>query len=236
MKIQYLLLFLILISCEQKKITSTEGVKTYVIESYNSSNQDSLSYELWYETAFLLPESDIPGVPKLDSVLYNLRTHTQVFRDSIIQTIKEGKFSPELSKNDSLKTLINNIVDNKDFDLYCRSFLNYYPLSLILAEEFDFCPAYYHVVWALWLKDKTMNRQIEKTNLTKCDNMRFDHLEINERELALYCLIMSYKKGNIENSKLLACYFREGEYFPKDIATANKLDSIYRNKPIIEMK
>ncbi len=46
MKIQYLIFFLILISCEQKKIKSTEGVKTYVIDSYNSSNQDSLSYEL----------------------------------------------------------------------------------------------------------------------------------------------------------------------------------------------
>lgn len=46
MKIQYLIFFLILISCEQKKIKSTEGVKTYVIESYNSSNLIKVPYPM----------------------------------------------------------------------------------------------------------------------------------------------------------------------------------------------
>jgi hypothetical protein len=222
---------LLIVSCSKYKKTKKENnYYTHKIIPYNPQYEDSISYELWYATAFLLPENKIPQVVQIDEMEQILSGKLQSFKDSLFYSVKNGEI-PLIRDNNgrNISPLIKDYLKSGDVNAYCKlSAYSPFTVSFYMAEMHHFTPAYTNTFYGLLKYSKKINPDENfKEYLLK-------FLRKEDQDLAIYCLIKSYKKGNIDEAKTLAYYFREGLYFNKDIYVANVLDSIYENRPLIE--
>lgn len=129
----------------------------------------------------------------------------------------------------NISSLIKDFKKSGDVNAYCKlSAFSPYTISFYMAEVYHFTPAYTNAFYGLLRYSKKMNPDAS-FNVSLLRLLRKE-----DQDLAIYCLIKSYKKGNIDEAKILADYFREGLYFNKNIHVANALDSIYENKPLIQ--
>ncbi|NDV97498.1 hypothetical protein D0T84_21765 [Dysgonomonas sp. 521] len=223
---------LLIVSCSKYKKTKKDN-NNYIhkIIPYNSQSEDSISYELWYATAFLLPESEIPQVPQINEMEQILSEKLQSFKDSLLYSVKNGKIPLiQDNKGRNISPLIKDYIKSGDVNSYCKLSAYSPPtVSFYMAEIYNFTPAYTNTFYGLLKYSKRINPD-ENFN-----EYLLKFLRKEDQDLAIYSLIKSYKKGNIDEAKILAYYFREGLYFNKDIDVANVLDSIYENKlPLIE--
>lgn len=231
------IVFSLFFSCSKKSKNNDLGP---ALINQQKEFADSLPYELWYATFSLIPESEIVQIDQLDNEAETVGKKTKLFRDSIINSIDLNK----LSKKKESEYLLKEALANGNQEVYCKIVhdgllqTELYPYSLYMAEKHNFVPAYDDVFQFFYKKNYILfkkKKQEEKKSLL-WDEMALAYLDENERYLALYCLIQSYKKGNIYNANNLSYYFRKGLYFPKDIKTANKLDSIYEYRPLIKQE
>lgn len=225
----FVIIFLIIFSsCSTKTVD-----KTNLINKKNIDFQDSIPYDLWYVSLTLVSESEVIQIERIDSEERKLNSKTKTIRDSIIKSIDLNKL-PTMSNADSL---LKEAIKTGNLAMYCtftvnNGLLNFelYPYSMYMGEIYKFTPAYDDVFYYFY----KLNYILQK-NQKVYDEFEYSLNELNENQqnLALYSLIKSYKNGYIDNAKVLAYYFREGLYFPKDIQTANKLDSIYEYRSVI---
>lgn len=222
---------LLVVSCSKYK--ETKKVNSNYIHKvipYDPQYEDSISYELWYATAFLLPESEIPQVSQINKMEQILSEKLQPFKDSLLYSVENSEI-PLIRDNNgrNISPLIKDYLKSGNVNTYCKlSTYSPFTVSFYMAEVYHFAPAYTNTFYGLLKYSKKMNPE-ENFN-----EYLLKFLSKEEQDLAIYCLIKSYKKGNIDEAKTLAYYFREGLYFNKDIDVANVLDSIYENKPLIE--
>ncbi len=222
---------LLVTSCSKQNELKKEGRNCiHKIVPYDSRYEDSISYELWYATAFLLSESEIPQVEQINEIELSLNGKLHSFKDSLLNSVKESEIPVVRDSNgNDISSLIENYLKNGDVNAYCKlSTYSPYPVSLYMAEVYHFTPAYSNTFYSLLVYSKMMNPS------KNFNNDLLKYLRKKEQDIAIYCLIKSYKKGNINEAQTLAYYFREGIYFNKSIDTANMLDSIYQNKPSFE--
>lgn len=221
--------FIIFLSCSENK--SQKNI--HYVKPYSEYNADSISYKQWYATAFLIPEKEVPNVEKVNEVEILLINDTQNFRDSLCVSISEDKI-PLIQNNngEDMSIRIKNYLTEGNIKDYCENNFYWYPASLYMAEIYSFPPAYIDTYYSLIL----LNKKQSKSQEEKINEYSLEYINRNEQNLAIYCLIKAYKKGNISEAKTLAQYFREGKYLPKDNLTAIELDYIYENRPLIEFK
>ncbi|MDR2955000.1 MAG: hypothetical protein LBV43_07960 [Prevotella sp.] len=212
-------------------------IEAYVHEimPYNPQNKDSISYELWYATAFLLPEDKIPKIDSLNIIEARLERRVRPVIDSIIHSIgKDLSLQILNNEENDISPLVKEYLKKGDINAYCKVNIYSYSISLYMAEVYSFIPAYGDTFYNLLkLAFQSQKNQIQNITFNE-DIIRF--LSCQEQDLAIYCLIKSYKKGDIKEAKTLAYYFKEGIYFKKDINIANTLDSIHENRPLVIFK
>lgn len=218
-----------LLSCSNKADNRENLINDSATEN-NMENSDSSSYELWYAALNIIPESEIIQIEEVNKEERILNTKTKVFRDSLLEVVDINN----LSQFDDSPDLLKGALTNSNLEIYCRVVhkgllqAELYPYSLYMAEESNFIPAYDDVFSYFYKLNYVFQR---KEGIRDKFKYSLNALSEDQRSLALYCLIKSYKMGCIQNARVLSYYFREGLYFPKDVATANKLDSIYEYRP-----
>lgn len=196
-------------------------------------DRDSIPYEMWFVTRLFIIKEQIPEIEEIDEVHRELKVKTQRMRDSIIHSYKSGEFYKSMElQHDSLYEKVYKIINEKDINAYFSNFNLYlHPgLGIYVAEEIGFVPAYENVYANLLIRRshfymKKDSSLIEKKERNKeITDIDLIYLPEEERNSALYSLVSSYKEGAIHNADILAAYFKEGFYFPKNEKAAKKIE------------
>lgn len=230
------LIFCLFSACSNK--TKEQPINLISNEKFESSDACSISYELWYKTLNLIPESKVIQLSSINKEEKGLEKKIKIFRDSLLNSVKA-----EMNKTDDDEKIIllREAVKNNDLNKYSKvayyGFFNDkvfeqdgYRYSLYMGEKYNFAPAYNDVYIYLYKCSYILKRTFGDKD--KLDDY-LTYLNENLRNLALYCLIKSYNKGEIQNAPVLSNYFLDGIYFPKNIGISKSLDSIFENRPVI---
>lgn len=172
-------------------------------------------------------QSNIPASEILDSLEINIDKDIEDYTKNILRFVEDEKSL----LNDS--SLIAKALSG-DMEIFDKITIkmapatvndsNFYKYSYYIAEKFDYAYAYYFV----FLVSSGQSAKYCEEKICDDNDWPLNNIKEEQKEIALSCLIKSYKKGEISTSKILSYYFREGYYFPKNIDAANELDSIYR--------
>lgn len=164
-------------------------------------------------------------IKELDNTYIILEQRTESFRTDILQFVEHYK-----SKVDDTSLLGRSLAgDIESYDTLTlepehwtiRNDSNLYKYGFYIAEKYNY-PSIYISVYL-----EVGGVRVPSSDRKNKNKWSLDYLNDNERNLALYCLLKSYKMREISTAKIISYYFREGYYFPKNIEVANKLDSIY---------
>ncbi|MDL2303539.1 hypothetical protein LJC28_04010 [Dysgonomonas sp. OttesenSCG-928-D17] len=210
--IYYLIIFiLLLLSCNSKN-------NRINIDAYSKISIDSVNF-------------------LLDSIMYSLESGVTKYSDTLLASVDLTQFPDTTSKGlpcIDMKSFFSMIeaIKNKDIENYLYSFerrscvdrINYTPYALHMSKSTDNS----EVLWTVYLSLSSLNR-FRKKELKPIDNdIHLDELSKGERDLAIYSLIKSFRKGNKSASFFLALYFANGiYYFPKAPLITYKLESVF---------
>jgi hypothetical protein len=173
----------------------------------------------------------VPQVEYLNKIESTINESIQSFKDSLFMSVEEGL---DRDKND-IPPLVKDYIKSGDVNMYCKLPYSSYPVSLYMAEKHSFSPAYSDTFYSLyWLGERRKGEQ--GSNETGLNENFMKYLRKEEQDLAIYCLIKSYKNGDMEGPRTLADYFRKGIYFKKDTNMAIIMDFIYEHRPGIRFK
>lgn len=225
----------LLLSCtkaQKQKEGSTFYPRDYIHEMsyFDTVTQDSISYQLWYDTAFLVPKEIVPQLENLNKIEAELERKTQKYRDSIILLINQSINTPKQEEEINLTPSEKDFLAKGDINMYSQN-KNILSISLYMAEVYSFIPAYYHTYHILLLSSYNEQKRQDNHNKISFGEDTIDTMNREKQELAAYCLIKYYKGGDIHCAKTLARLFREGIYFDINTALADSLQIIYDERP-----
>ncbi|WP_306541494.1 hypothetical protein [Dysgonomonas sp.] len=189
----------------------------------------------------------------LDSINNSIEDEVIEYSDSIIKSLEFTHlpmkvagtlYVPEPEKINCLDTTkffnLIKTIQNKDIAEYlyyferrsCSDRLDYTPYALYMAIITDNAEVSLSVYESLY----SINHSRRKNVKILDDDMSLDELTKDQRNLAIYYLIKSYKLGEKKKTMLyLSYYFEKGLYsFPKDLPIAYKLKSIFWKENGIE--
>lgn len=227
-----LLLPFIIISCVGKGENAGEdALISAVREVYGFTENDSISTDLLYGNGGIVDRSKILQIEEVDKVGLRFDKESKAFRDSLINTINKDSL-PQI-EDKQIASLLQKTL-NGDINSYCilknkpvNCGIPQYVYALYIAEKYDYALPFGDIYFYFYRQNHYNAEKVGKRTYGAFNGAGLKHVSINERNLALYCLIQSYKKGNPNVCPDLSHYFREGMYMEKDVITADRLDSIY---------
>jgi hypothetical protein len=179
------------------------------------------------------------NIDKLESLYYN---KVRKYKDSILNSFKLSNIPEVKAKNRkiqnptarlkrSLKTGdMREFIELMDLEILSHKEINPIPYYLYMAERHHKAAAYGEIFYYLNIVD-SLPSYTQYILREDAKRIKFEYMDNNLRNLALWSMLTSYNKGNIKISATLAEYFRNGVYFPRDAITANVLDSLYAIRP-----
>ena len=173
-------------------------------------------------------EESLITLKDFNDIYNNLEKSTGLYRKDIIEFVESEKV--KIGADSILGKALSGDHDSFDALVSKADYSSIlfdskmYKYSLYIAEKYNYAFAYINVYLALSHTSVTLSDKNDK------NKWPLDYIEKKDRDLALYCLIKSYKMGEYGPAKVLSYYFKEGYYFPKSIDIANKFDSIYKKR------
>jgi hypothetical protein len=172
----------------------------------------------------------------LDNINSSIEDEVKSYDNSITNSLELNQlpdtiFTGLKCTNISNFYLMTEAIINKDIKEYlycferrpCSDRIDYTSYALYMANMVNDAEVYLTVYQSLYSVNKSKRKNIKFID----DDMSLDELTKEQRDLAIYYLIKSYRLGNNKAIFGLSYYFENGlYYFPKNISIAHKLESI----------